>query len=355
MRNAFALGLAAASAVALPAQNTATFPAWSATRDGSTSENNLPLANGVSRVMMVYDKAELTVPANSSITKLGYRQDAQNKVASTGYSVQLETLMGESTKDYSTVGANFANNYTGTPVTVFTKKIFVLPNMAAPTATGTNPSTTFLSLPLDTPYLYTKTNNLVVEHKVYANNNGNAAFTYYLDVDPFRTVTSSYGAGCVNSSSKTGNVASNVVGLGGYWQLSITNTTPVAPTAVFIGVSNQVWKGLTLPFDLAPLGAPSCKMLTDMVLTLGGNSNSSGSYSTGFYTPADTKLNNATLYVQAASYDPFANDLGIVTSNGAAVTFGFPARMSTVQASGNVAATTGSVTAQYGLVSTFAY
>jgi len=302
---------------------------------------------------MIYDKAELTIPANSSIHKLAYRQDSQTKVASTGYNVQLETLMCESAKNYSSVTGTFANNYSGSPVTVFAKKIFAMPSMPSPTTAG--PSTVFLSLPLDTAFPYTKANNLLVEHRIYANNNGNASFSYYLDVDPFNTTATGFGAGCVNSSSKTASIASNTIGLGGSWQLSVTNTTPVAPTAVFIGASNTSWNSVALPFDLGILGAPGCKMLTDMALTIGGNSSVNGAYTTGFYTPADPKLSGTKLYAQAASYDPFANNLGIATSNGVAVTFGFPARMSMVYSYGNVAATTGSLTAQHGLVTTFDY
>src|SRR5712671_3271862 len=160
-------------ATAIAAQGTAIFPSDHATiANGASYSGNIPYSLGISRAMSIYEAWDITVPIGHQITAIGVRQDGSN--ASTGHALQLEVRMGTTSYDAQTVTSTFDNNYLTGPVTVFPLGLFSLPNLQAST-TGVQ-----IMLPLATPYTYTG-GNLVIEWRVAANNNSNAAFTYYVD------------------------------------------------------------------------------------------------------------------------------------------------------------------------------
>ena len=357
MRNSVLLCGSLLCGTLLPAQTTGIFPPYAATRDGYGSNYRPIVANGVVRGQQIFDKALWTLPNNAAITKIGWRQDSENKVASPGYSLQLEMLMSPSTRTFGTVSSTFASNYkTGsTQVTVFAKKIFALPAMAAPTTNYPTPSPTKTMIPLDTPYTHNTADSLLVEFKVYANTNANQGFNYYVDVDPHYTTKATYGTGCTNSVNKKATVSTDTPPLGQYWYITQSNGVPTAPTAMLLGTSDQTWNSTPLPFDLGVIGAPTCLLYNNMIYAPGAIANSAGG--AGFYLPLpnDVAFDGLTLHVQTAQYDPFGNNLGVVTSSAAKATFGFPTRGYSVVAVGNVAATTGGVDQNYGVVTLFEY
>lgn len=342
---------------ALTAQTTSVFPSYAANVDGQTNTAYHHLSSGVTRFQYVYDKAELTIPNAAAITGIGYRQDCATRVASTGYRLQMEIKMGATTKAQDALSATFANNYIAAnpPHVVFTKQLWDLPSMPAPTATLPAPSTNKIAIPLSTPHTYDASNNLLVEFLVYATNNGNAQFAYYLDTMTHQSTSSQYGIGCTNSQNTVPLLNANTPALGSNWSTALTKATNVAPTGFFIGSGNQSWNGSPLPLDLGTFGAPGCTLHVDYQVVVGATTNASGNVTLNIPTPQNLLLNGASLYVQAASYDPFANNFGIVTSNGVKTTFGYPARSGGVYATGNVNATTGSVFANDGLVALFTY
>src|SRR5687768_13735139 len=96
----------------LAAQTTTIFPSeYTAVAEGPFNSPNLPLANGTSRVLIVYDRNDVTVPAGASITKLGFRQDTTTTTLDTGRGLQLEVRMGWSTQDPNAPSSTFDANY----------------------------------------------------------------------------------------------------------------------------------------------------------------------------------------------------------------------------------------------------
>lgn len=356
------LALASVAGIALTAiasaQSTAYFPAAANNLEGQTSDGYSALSLGVCRVQRMFEKEELAhIPNNSALKKLGFRQDGQYRVASPGYSLQLEMFMTSTPRTASTLSATFASNYPtgGTPTTVFSKKIFALPNLAIPTNTLPAPSANTVFIPLDAPYTLSTNDNFLVEYKIYANNNANQQFAYYLDVKTHHTTNTPYGAGCTTSTNKTPKLAGTDVSLGQYWTVNLSDGTPTAPSALLVGLSKTSWNGQPLPFDLGVFGATGCKLHTDIVITLPKITGGTGAASYSIPTPGSLAYNNVSLFVQSAIYDPFANNFGIVTSAALEGTFGFPARSHLVIAQNNVSATTGYVQNNYGLVQSFEY
>ena len=164
-----------AIAGSLSAQTTYTFPSdHAAIPNGTGYAPNFPYAYGVSRMQAEYDAWDLVIPANTSISRIGFRQDGTN--ASTGHALHLEVLMGYTSNNAANLSGTYASNYAGTMTSVFGPALFTLP-----TLTSVGGATVWLNL--TTPFVYNPpaNQNLLVEWRVAANNNGNAAFTYYHD------------------------------------------------------------------------------------------------------------------------------------------------------------------------------
>ena len=83
---------------------------------------------------------------------------------------------------------------------------------------------------------------------------------------------------------------------------------------MLIGIDKKNWGPFTLPFDLAPAGAPGCRLYTGFVFSLGlPNANGSGSLPLAL--PGDPVLLGAPLQNQVLVVDPPANTLGVTLSN----------------------------------------
>src|SRR5262245_52505183 len=112
-------------AAGLTAQSTSIFPSeYSAVAEGPNSSANLPLANGTSRTLIVYDKDDVGVPSGRSITQLGFREDAGTSAMDTGRALQLEIRMGYTTQSPNSLSTTFDTIYEGAPTTVFGPALF---------------------------------------------------------------------------------------------------------------------------------------------------------------------------------------------------------------------------------------
>ena len=71
----------------------------------------------------------------------------------------------------------------------------------------------------------------------------------------------------------------------------------------------------------------------------------------GWRTPV--ALDGATFYAQAFMVDLFANNFGLISSNGVRTRFSVPTRQQAVAHTGDPARTTGNVTRSYGIITYF--
>lgn len=121
-------------------------------------------------------------------------------------------------------------------------------------------------------------------------------------------------------------VTSSVPTLGQNWQLGYANLPTAANTAllVVLGLSNQTWTGIPLPFDLAPLGLSGCSLLVsadiiNAVLPLAGFAQHS------LAIPNTASLENAVIYTQGVVLQIGGPGLGFVgTTRGGYAIIGRP-------------------------------
>jgi hypothetical protein len=350
MRNSIRTLLSlSALATTIAAQSTAVFPSDHASIEGSSYQGSFPFSNGISRQQAIYHRRDLTIPNGARISRVGVRQDAAS--SSTGYRVQLEVLMGQTTLDTRAVAnavtSTFATNYTGTPTTAFARRIVDLPNL---TATSARPAPTNVMVALDAPFTYSNTQNLIVDWMTPANANGNQAFGYYMDFAGTVSATTEFGTACRTSGSSTPRCYFNHTVVGSTCSVNLAGSSGSSPSSLFLGVNRQ-----PNPVPLDGIGMPGCFLHIDPMVTVSTNTNSSGGASLSFPVPNELFFIRRSLVAQYVSADLFANNLGLVSSNGAQVTIGVAPLLTVVVATGSTTATTGSVYRDNGSVSVFEY
>lgn len=337
----------------LTAQTRYVFPSDHQTIEGSTYSSDNPLSAGVARFQLIYSSWDLHMTHGAHITRVGFRADMAANAQ--GKSIQLEILMGETDRllDYSAGGlsSTFANNYINPPVTVFTRRIVALPNLTPET---TGPSSQIVFFTLDNPWTFHSNHNLVVDFFVTANNNGNTGFTYPLDVPTYTSTTTRFGTSCTTSTSQVPVLTSTTgAQLGGYWSLSVSQSLPNAPGLMLLGTNNTNSGGIPLPYSLGPHGAPGCSWLVEYLALLPAGTSPSGSY--GVYIPIPRVLDyyGTNLYAQHWIADVFANNLGLVTSNGVRSSIGSLPQAAYVRTYNNTTQTTGSLTIEQCITTVF--
>lgn len=335
--------LAAASA---SAQSLAIFPdEYVAVPEGPLNSPNLPLANGTSRVLILYDAVDLQIPAGNQITKLGFRQDASTAAMDTGRTINLEIRMGWSTLTPTTLTTTFDNNYESPPVTVFGPANLVLPNLRDP-ANPLVDGRFFVTL--STPFPYTPAGrNLVVEYRCFGNSGGGGPWTYRLDrADYYSPVT--YGpGGCLHSGGGNVTLTAQPTRPGLNYSCTMSQGPSNSPGFLLV----QPGLAMITPTSLtALLGVdPACTLQVwpfDMMM-LSAVSSASGSASWSVPVPNNQAYADYVVSSQALFFDFFAPGQ-LVLSRGSEVLTGSRPRTATLAGAGlPTSVTTGSLQVHY--------
>jgi hypothetical protein len=315
---------------------------------GSTYEYYAPYSYGIRRQMLFYDAWDVRIPNGRSISRVGFPRDGTT--TSTGYGLSLKVVAGQSTRALTNVSTNFAQNITTTPTVVFgnaqgNPKVFQLPDL------GGVAGVEVVWLPLDNPFPFDATKNLVLDFQVYANQNSNASFYYRLDAASHSSPVRSFNSACLTSGGRTPTVTSAGTStyIGGNWHLSLSGGPSTAPMALLVGVQPYE-PGISLDV----LGATNCVLSVDGVWSGAYATNSSGGYSWTFPIPMNRALFGGRLFTQAVLQDMFANSLGWITSNGDEIQLGIRPQAARIYGTqGDAQATTGSVEANFGLITVF--
>jgi hypothetical protein len=135
-------------------------------------------------------------------------------------------------------------------------------------------------------------------------------FTWYV---PF---SSNHGTSC---GPIAGWFLEPIIGQG-YFESHVSQAPILAPAVLMIGVSATSWQGIALPFNLGPLGAPGCALLTGPVITMPGTTDSGGGTKAKLPLPYDPVLVGAVLQQQWLVSAPSLNPLGLVFSDAVAST-----------------------------------
>lgn len=331
---------------AAAAQTVAIFPdEYSGVPEGPLNAANLPLANGTSRVQIVYDATDLQVPSGHQITRLGFRQDATITTLDLGRTTNLEIRMGYTSLAATAITNNFDNNYAAPPVTVFGPANLTLPNLRDPA----NPLVDGkVWIQLTTPFTYVPAGqNLVVEYRCYGNSGGGSPFNYRLDrADYYSPVV--YGPpGCPHSGGGIPNLTTQPTRPGLSYSCAMTSGPGNSAGVLLVQPGLQ----LLAPYPLAGiLGVGAA--CTGQIWPVDGillNATSSASGGANWNVPLANDPVNADLYIsaQVIFLDLFAPG-GLVFSNGSQVLTGARPRTSTLAAAGSPgSAVTGSITQFY--------
>lgn len=337
-------------AASLSAQTTAIFPTDHATVEGSSSSSDFPFAGGVGRNQGIYSRHFLNIPNGATITHVGIRPDAASTAV--GRQIQLEIRMGHSTNEIASVSSSFATNYATPQTTVFTQKIIRLPDLVG---ANPGPATQNVLIQLDTPFVYDRSMNLIVDYIITANDNGNSAFTYPTDLASWVASRTQFGTSCTHSNARVPVLNTSNGYANGSWTISLTNGLQNAPYVRHIGAGITNHLGIPLPFSLNGLGAPGCSLLVEFPVALSGRTTTSGTASTNIPVPNWIELYGLTFYAQDLILDLFANSLGVVTTNAVSTTLGIEPQFTYVDAANNPLATSGSRRTRNGSVSVFRY
>lgn len=130
-----------------------------------------------------------------------------------------------------------------------------------------------------------------------------------------------YGTGCGRTEftphlSAQGGVVPRI---GERFPLIADRMPPAQPAVLHIGASRTSWSGIPLPFDLTPLGAPNCFVLSSDEWRF-ALPNVTGRVLVNLQVPVDPGLRGLQFFGQVVALDPPANMLGVVLSNGLACT-----------------------------------
>lgn len=352
--NPFQLLVAALVCAALPAQHLVWFPSDhdpAITPDGSTSTNWFPYSYGVSRIMVVYERWDLGIPAGHAIRRIGFRADGTR--LSYGKSLFLEVRMGQTVNTAANAPSSFDSNYNVSgPTTVFGPAAFAMPDMN--NVLNPNPDGNMIWLTLSAPYTPDPNSNLVVEWRIQANSNGGASFNYFLDVGDSVSPRTTAIQVCPHTGGQTAQLQSRATEVGGNWISDLTHAPGNQPVVLFVSVGGTLQPPVPLNLFL-PGTQPSCTVdfAFNSLFTLTATASNNGSYT--FSVPIPNRrvpFNDMFLTSQAICADFFSPG-GFVVSNGAQVQIGIAPAMTLLYAQGNPSAATGSVWRNLGLVTVF--
>jgi hypothetical protein len=344
-------------ATALSAQTVTVFPdEYAAVSEGPFNSPNLPLADGTSRALCLYEHVDLAIPSGHQITRLGFRQDGTITTMDTGRTLQLEVRMGYSTATAANLGTNFANAYSNTPVTVFGPTAYVLPNLHDTTAPLPGGQ---LWITLSTPFTYSPGvgENLVVEYLIYGNSGGGTTFNYRLDRADYYSPTLQGPAGCPRAGGGAPVLAVNGLRPG----LSYSTSATAGPGNSFSILLVAPGAQLLAPYSLQPYLAgisPACLGQVPLVNPgqLTGVTSAAGALSWSFPVPNNTALYGDLFVAGQAAFFDFFSPGGLVVSNGTQVKIGVQPRTSILYGAGPPATvTTGAVSRNYCPVAFFEY
>jgi len=309
--------------------------------NGSSSTASWPLSNGITRCQIVYEDWDLNIPANTPITRIGFRQDGAQNAAS--QLLQLEVRLGTTNATAATLSNTFDNNFAGSPTTVFPLGVFTLPAL-----TSTSNATIWINFP--TPWVYPG-GNLLAEFRVYGNNNGNQGFYYPLDACSFVSPLNHGVPGCPHSGNQTPVLTNAATAIGNTWYLYLSQAPAGTAVALFVTPG----QGLVPGYSLASLGLQqSClgQLSPTGLTSFSATTSTSGNVQWSIPVPFNLALNNFVISSQAVAFDFFSPG-NLVVSNGDSVQFGVYPQQTLIYSSGSATATTGSQYLNFGLVTLF--
>jgi hypothetical protein len=273
------------------------------------------------------------------VTGLAFRHDNTTLSVTPGAWIDAQISMGYSRLTTRTLTNTYANNWDGTPVVVLPQTRVNLP---APTTVNTDPANFELKIPFPAPWPYAPQTGqtLLVELVKPTQSNGTGYLSWYSDAHSDTAaaqMTRLWSLGAPTATTGTLGVGYGVImglmspggggaipqlnftgapNIGSAFTLELSQARVSTQAVLLVGISNSQWGQLNLPFDMGGIGAPNCMALASGEIPVGFLVNAAGAASLTINVPNDKSLIQANWFQQVFVYDPPANTLGIVTTNG---------------------------------------
>ncbi|MCC6671943.1 MAG: hypothetical protein IT458_12850 [Planctomycetes bacterium] len=209
------------------------------------------------------------------------------------------------------------------------------------------PTPFVFKVPFTTPFAFAGAGGIAWEMLIASRTN-TTAFSLDAASGVFNLVGVSFGTGCLASGkTSAASVSSSYSTTTGNLTLNAANFANSAPGALVLGINNQVWNGLPLPFDIpGTTGGSSgtCRVYADYLFDIPLMASATGAMSIATPVAINPSTLGVFFYHWAFGLDAAANSLGVISSNARYTGLGDGTTIGgcRVYAFNNVAATTGS-------------
>ena len=123
------------------------------------------------------------------------------------------------------------------------------------------------------------------------------------------------GVGCKGSSGTPQLYCTKYPKLGQPFEFRVVGMTAARSGVILAGLTDLLWKTVTLPLDLSPLGASACHLFISIDAELGFTADATGATTFNVRLPNDQTLLGLHFFNQAFVLSPGSNALGLITSN----------------------------------------
>jgi hypothetical protein len=357
------LGLLVAAALAPAARgNDVVLPSpWAAIQ--GPDNNSFPFGycspSGAGRYQQVYAASDFLasgVVLPITITALSFRPGRMDLTSSyplDGQTLSLTIDLSASSSPPDALSSTFAANASGTATTVYSGPLTLPPVGYLP---GPGPYPFVWTIPLQTPYVYTGTSDLLLDISIFGSSVpcaftpldavgavGDAVSRQVSQGNP-SSATADFGdsTGLITRITYGGALApfgDGCAGAGGYvpaigstggipelgnssFAIALSKTSGGGSAVLVLGASDSTWLGVPLPFDLAPFGAAGCLLRASGDVLIGvpvsGSGAGAGLASVPTPIPANPSLSGGRAFAQWVPFDPILG--GIRVSNAATIT-----------------------------------
>lgn len=311
-------------AASASAQNTFLVPTKYATSNGNgidwdlfsgdASSNHYPY-----RAQHLYDTADIPVTL-AALNGMAWRRTNVFGNDNPAGTAVLTVKLGMAPTDGLGISNTFANNLKPGVVQVFSGQI----NLPHESYSGPNPAPFTITIPFSAAFPYSKTGGGALVADVLVSSINQAQQDGWILDAAVRVGGDLLDNGPGQFTCKFSDGRWNdTIGWGGGWYPGgewLLGYGGLKPNVVGIqalgtkGLGNT-WSGLTLPIDMAPLGAPGCSWNVSIDVSVPLTVDATGwAWLPGLPIPNDPAVVGAIFYNQGLFLDPLANALGTVAS-----------------------------------------